>query len=135
MNYYNSKFGLVAGSNYQEVYKNVTKHYSALLKKTKRQPYIRSAYFIKQKIFFNVFWQHLFDKPYAVRAIRMKFFPATLELLQKSRNHPVTVENQNHKSELLHRFYGMTKDKQRFVVQIKQMKRSGKLYLVSIYPE
>lgn len=30
--------------------------------------------------------------------------------------------------------YGITKEKRKFVVQVKQIKRTGKLYLMSVYP-
>ena len=32
------------------------------------------------------------------------------------------------------RIYGITKEKRKFVVQVKQIKRTGKLYLMSVYP-
>lgn len=123
------------GSSYIEVKKTIDKYYALYQHKTKRQPYIRSAYFLKQKVFFNLFWVHLFDKSHKVRFIRLKYLPAGIDLIEHSRNHPFSVDNQNSKSETLHRFYGLTKDKSKFIVQIKQIKRSGKLYLMSIYPE
>lgn len=123
------------GSNYKEINKKVNSVYSSLQKRTRRQPYIRSAYFLKKKVFLNIFWRHLFDKTYTVRASRLKLLPAAIDLVQKSRNHPITIDNQNNKSESLHRFYGITKDKIKFIVQVKQIKRNGKLYLMSIYAE
>lgn len=135
MNYFQTKTGLSTGTNYKEVKKKADKSFSKIRKRTKRQPYLRSAYFLKQKIFFNLFWKHIFDKPYSVRIVRFKYFDATLDLIRNSRNHPVTIFNKRNKSEMLHRFHGLTKEKKKFIVQIKQVKRSGKLYLMSMYPE
>lgn len=134
MNYYQTKANLIPGSNYKELKRKVDSLFSSLQRKTKRQPYIRSAYFNKQKIFFNIFWTHLFDKSYSVREARLKLLTAGIELLTHSRNHPFTVDNQKNKSESLHRFYGQTNEKVKFVIQLKEIKSTGKLYLMSIYP-
>lgn len=134
MNFYQTKSQLLAGSNYKEIHRNYEKYFRSLQRKSKRQPYVRSAYFLKQKIFLNLFWVHLFDKTHNVRSVRLKYIPATIELLEHSRIDPVTILNLEAKSELFHRFYGLTKNKQKFVVQIKQIKSTGKLYLMSAYP-
>lgn len=134
MNYYQTKSSLNSGSSYDEVMKSAGKSFSIIKKRTKRQPYIRSVYFLKKKVFFNIFWKHIFDKTHSVRTPRLKYFDATIDLIKNSRNNPVTIDNQNIKSEVLHRFYGLTKERKKFVVQIKQIKRSGKLYLMSMYP-
>lgn len=134
MNFYQTKSPLSTGSNYKEIHRNYEKYFRSLQRKSKRQPYVRSAYFLKQKIFLNLFWVHLFDKTHNVRSIRLKYIPATIELLEHSRIDPVTILNLEAKSELFHRFYGLTKSKQKFVVQVKQIKSTGKLYLMSAYP-
>lgn len=134
MNYYQTKSSLISGSNYKEIKKKVDEIFSKIERRTKRQPYIRSAYFSKQKIFFNIFWRHLFDKQYSFRAERLRYFNATIELLQNSRNHPTTVDNPNKNSESLHRFYGLTREKYKFIVQVKEIKRTRKLYLISVFP-
>lgn len=134
MNFYQTKSQLLAGSNYKEIHRNYEKYFRSLQGKSKRQPYVRSAYFLKQKIFLNLFWLHLFDKTHNIRSIRLKYLPSAIELLEKSRNHPTTIQNLEAKSELFHRFYGLTRDRQKFVVQVKQIKRTGKLYFMSVYP-
>lgn len=134
MNYYQTKSQLLPGSSYKEILKSSDKYFSSLQRRSKRQPYIRSAYFLKQKIFLNLFWKHLYDKAHSVRGIRLRYLPAAVDLLEHSRNDPITIYNIEAKAELFHRFYGITKEKNRFVAQIKQIKRSGKLYLMSIYP-
>ena len=83
-------------------------------KQTKRRPYVRSTYFNKQKIFFDFFWKHLFQK--------------------NPKNHPLSEENPHKKSEILHRFAGLTKDKELFYVQIKENKRNNKKYFMSCFP-
>jgi hypothetical protein len=65
----------------------------------------------------------------------LRYLPAAIDLLEHSRNNPETVINVEAKAELFHRFHGITKEKSKFVVQIKQIKRSGKLYLMSVYPK
>ena len=122
------------GSTYREVYKHASVVFSKLKRRTKRQPYIRSAYFNKQKVFLNLFWKHLFNKPFKVRTERLKFFMAGVDLIVNSRNIPETKENIKDKNEVFHRFMGLTKEKEQFAVQIKEEKRSGKKYLMSIFP-
>ncbi|KKP40607.1 hypothetical protein A2130_03480 [Candidatus Woesebacteria bacterium GWC2_33_12] len=133
MNYYQTKSTLLHGSNYKEIKKNSDKLFASLQKQTKRQPYVRSAYFSKQKIFFNLFWIHLFDKPDKIRSERLRFLKCGIELIQKSRNHPESKDNLNNKAEILHRFMGITKNKIKFAVQIKEIKRTGKKYLMSVF--
>jgi len=50
------------GSNFTEVKKHALVEYSGIIKKTKRKPYVRSAYFNKNKVFLSLFWNHLYDK-------------------------------------------------------------------------
>ena len=64
---------------YKEAYRADAVVYSEIEKRTKRKPYVRSAYFSKQKIFFDYFWLHLRQKPFAERARRLKFFAEFLE--------------------------------------------------------
>jgi hypothetical protein len=66
---------------------------------------------------------------------RLKFFPCALELIEHSRLNPVSKDNPNKNSELLHRFKGETKQKEAFFVQIKEDKRSGEKFLISVFPE
>jgi len=56
-----------------------------------------------------------------------------MDLIEKSRNKPESLTNPNKKSELMHRFAGMTKDKQLFYVQVKENKK-GQKQLMSIFP-
>ena len=122
------------GTNYKEVYRAAVGVYSEIEKRTKRKPYVRSAYFSKQKIFFDYFWLHLRQKPFAERTRRLKLFQATIELIRNSRNNPASLQNPSKETELLHRFAGYTKGKELFYVQIKENKRTGRKQLMSMFP-
>lgn len=52
----------------------------------------------------------------------MKFYKTKA---QKSRFEPKSKENPNRRSEIIHRFGGITKDKELLYVQIKEDKRTG----------
>ena len=124
----------LSGTGYKEVYKAAIEIYSGIEKRTKRRPYLRSAYFHKQKIFFDYFWPHLLQKSFSERVRRLKLFPAAIELIRESRNHPLTAQNPSKETEVLHRFAGNAKDKKLFYVQIKENKRTGRKQLMSIFP-
>jgi len=130
---YSTKIKKLPGTNYGEVREHALYLYNQIKKRTKRRPYIRSAYFKKDKIFFDYFWSHLGQKGPKERFKRLKYFTATLEVIKNSRNHPSSKQNPNKLSEILHRFAGLTKDKELFYVQIKEDKRSGKKYFMSCF--
>jgi len=48
---------------------------------------------------------------------------------------PVSKENPNNPSEILHRFAGITKENELFFVQIKEDKKTGKKRFMSAYPD
>lgn len=132
---YSTKIKKLPGTNYTEVKKNAEIVFKEIKSKTKRRPYIRSAFFNKQKIFFDYFWTHLFQKGPKERMRRLKYFEAALEVIEKSRNHPTSGENPHKKGEILHRFAGLTKNKELFYVQIKEDKKSSNKYFMSVFPE
>ena len=131
---YQTKIQKLSGTSYAEVRKEALVLFNKIKAKTKRKPYIRSAYFNKQKIFFDFFWAHLNQKSPKERAKRLKYFEAAIDLMKNSRNHPVSGENPHKQGEILHRFAGLTKEKEIFYVQIKENKRSGKKYFMSCFP-
>ncbi len=135
MKIYKTKAKKLPGTSYKEIRKRAFGLHQELRKKTKRKPYVRSLYFKKEKIFIDLFWGHLFEKKnYWDQMRRMKFFACGLELIQKSNLEPVSKENPNKTAEILHRFAGMSADKELFFVQIKEDKRSGHKWLISIFP-
>ncbi len=110
-------------------------YFLAIKRKSKRKPYIRSIYFDKNKIFLHYFWEHLFQKVnWRDRMRRLKCFPAALELIAKTRVAPTSKDNPDKKDEILHRFLGKTKEGDKFMVQIKEFKKNGQKYLISIFP-
>lgn len=106
---YFTKVNKLPGTNYTEVKRNADIIFKQIKSKTKRRPYIRSAYFNKQKVFFDFFWQHLFKKSLKERVRRLKFFPCAIDLIKNSRILPTSKENVDNRNEILHRFLGQTK--------------------------
>jgi len=135
MKIYQTKSAKLPGTDWREVYKRSFGLYKQIKRKTKRQPYIRSAYFQKDKIFLEIFWHHLHEKQnFRDKVRRLKLFPAVIELIQNSRIEPSCIENPNKPKELLYRFTGVTSDKELFVVQIKKEKKNNKKWLISAFP-
>lgn len=135
MKTYQTKVKRLTGTDHREVYKKAFGLYKQIKSKTKRRPHIRSAYFNKSKIFLETFWHHLREKKnFRDKVRRMKYFPCALELIRKSRFEPISKENPNKRSEILHRFAGITKDKELFFVQVKEDKRTGQKWLMSVFP-
>lgn len=132
---YQTKIKKLPGTNYSEVRKHALLLLNQIKRKTKRRPYIRSAYFNKQKIFFDYFWVHLFEKNLKERVKRIKYFPCAIDLIRNSKIAPISKENIDNKNEILHRFIGKTKDKKMFFVQIKENKKNSKKYFMSCFPQ
>ncbi len=136
METYRTRVSKLAGTDYREIHKKARYFYERIRNRTKRRPYVRSAYFDKDKIFLDVFWSHLFGKPnWRDRVRRVKFLPPAIELIEHSRSEPESKENPNRSSEILHRFTGITPDQEIFYVQIKEDKRTSQKFLISIFPD
>lgn len=132
---YQTKYAKIPGTSYKEVYKSAMDTFRPIKNRTKRKPYIKSAYFSRRKIFFEYFWSHLWkSRGYKERTRRLKYFKVSLDLLRYSTYAPETKENAINKNELLHRFAGLTKEKELFYVQVKENKRSGRLHFMSCFP-
>lgn len=135
MNVYKVKSNKLHGTNFSEVCKNAFLLYKNIRKKTKRRAYIRSPYFNKEKIFLELFWSHLHEKfSHRDKIRRVRYFACAIELLQNSKFDPESKENVDRKSEILHRFTGITKNGEKFFVQVKEEKRSGQKWLMSVFP-
>jgi hypothetical protein len=134
VNFYKTKAGKLPGTSYKEVFKQARVVFNQIKRRTKRKPYIRSAYFDKQKVFFDFFWTHLHHKPPRERYNRLIFFKAAVELIRHSRNRPDSVVNRHKPSEMLHRFGGITKEGIEFYVQIKEHKIRKSKQLMSMFP-
>lgn len=124
-----------AGTNFHEVHKRAFGLHAGIKKKSKRRTYIRSAYFNKDKIFLDLFWQHLFEKKnWRDRVRRMKYYGCALELIQNSHFKPSSTKDPNKSTEVLHRFYGLTADNELFCVQIKENLKKKQKFLISVFP-
>lgn len=135
MKIYQTKTSKLSGTQYAEIYKEAFAFYRQIKSKTKRRPYIRAAYFKKDKIFLELFWHHLHEKlNMRDKARRIKYFSCAIDLIKNSKYEPSSKENPNKRSEILHRFAGMTKDNELFFVQIKEYKKNNQKWLISIFP-
>ncbi len=134
MIFYQTKINKLSGTDYMETRKQAIIVFNQIKRRTKRRPYIRSAYFNKQKIFFDYFWKHLFEKNFKTRTKRLKYFPSAIDLIKNSRIAPTSKENVDNRNKILHRFMGKTRNKETFFVQIKEDKKSGKKYFMSCFP-
>lgn len=136
MKVYKTKISKLSGSDYKEVNKNAFGLYNEIRKKTKRRPYVRSAYFNKSKIFIELFWLRIWqNQNFRDKIRRIKYFPCAIELIRKSKLDPSSKQNPNKPTEILHRFAGTTKENDLFYVQIKEDKKTGEKWLMSVFPE
>jgi len=131
---YKTKAKKLSGTDYREIRRNALASYELIRKRTKRRPYVRSAYFNKEKIFLGLFWGHLYEKNYRDQRRRMKLFNCAIELIQKSRINPVSKVNVDKPRETLHRLSGLTPDNELFFVQIKEDRIKKQKWLTSIFP-
>ncbi|MEK7544854.1 MAG: hypothetical protein AAB551_01870 [Patescibacteria group bacterium] len=135
MKIYQAKSKKIAGTEFKEVRKKAFEICQEIKRRSKRRAYVRSSYFKKDKIFIDLFWEHLFDKQsWKDRVRRLKYFPAAIEPTRKSPFEPRSKENPNKKNEILHRFAGMTQEKDLFFVQIKEDKKSCQKFFISVFP-
>src|ERR1700712_5714165 len=128
MQVYVTRYSKLSGSNFAEVKLAAQAVYNQYVAHTKRQPYIRSKYFKNDKVFLAYFWDHLWQKNWRDRMRRLKYLPAAPDLIKNSTFEPSTKQNVNKSSDRLHRFYGLTRDKDLFYIQIKEEVSSGKKY-------
>ncbi|MFA6193760.1 MAG: hypothetical protein WC726_02785 [Parcubacteria group bacterium] len=132
---YQTKSKKISGTSYGEVFHGAFAVFDEIKKKTKRRPYVRSAYFKKEKIFLDYFREHLFQKRPNERMKRLRFFKAAIELVKHSKNEPVGKANPNKSNEVVYRFAGLTAEKELFYVQIKEDKRKRKYFMSCFPPE
>ncbi len=131
---YQTKIKKLPGTKYIEIRKQAIILFNQIKRRTKRKTYIRSAYFNKQKVFFDYFWPHLMQKSLKERTRRLKYFSCAVDLARNSKMIPTSKENVDNKNEILHRFIGQTKEKEIFFVQIKENKKTGRKYFLSCFP-
>jgi hypothetical protein len=132
---YQTKIKRLPGTDYREVYPKAFSIYKEIRAKTKRRPYLRSAYFNKEKVFIDYFWQHLWQKIWPDRFRRLKYYACAIDLIQNSRAEPVSKPNPNRPREILHRFAGLTPEKDLFHVQISEDTKTGRKDFTSVFPD
>ncbi|HEX4774281.1 MAG TPA: hypothetical protein VH234_02080 [Candidatus Saccharimonadales bacterium] len=135
MKLYKSKYRKLPGSSYDEVAPLARKEFHRVKKLTKRQPYVRSVYFAKNKVFLSLFWEHLAQKHRGEKAARLKLYICALDLLRHSPHTPDTIFDAKNLNILLHRFTGETEDGTLFYVQVKHDKRTGRKDFMSVFPK
>ena len=133
MNLYQTRSRKLSGTSYSEIIKKARLVFHSIEKRSKRTAYLKSPYFNKEKIFLNLFWDHLNQKHQRERKCRLKFLPCAFELIENSRNKPVSKPNPNDKTEILHRFGGLTPDSTLFYVQIKENIKTGRKDFMSVF--
>jgi hypothetical protein len=132
---YKSKYDELPGSSLDEILALARHEYHLIQKKTPRRvPYVRSTYFMKNKVFINNFWEHLNQKPPKERILRLKFYRCAIDLLRHSNVAPDTIFTYVDMNIGLHRFYGQTRSGHYFCVQVKANKRTGRKDFMSVFP-
>ena len=131
--FYKCKRAVIKGENYAEIVKKARRIYHELTRQTKRDPFIRSSYFDKEKVFLNPFWSHINIKRQKDRKRRLVFYGCAIELIIENRTLPDIPFKS--KTEQLFRFKGVSADGQEFTVQIREELRTGKKYFTSVFPE
>lgn len=136
MRHYQTSVSKIKGSDFKEVHKKAFDLFLQIKKKSKRKPYIRSKYFHKQKIFLQLYWEHLFEKEnWRDRLRRVKLYAAAIEMLQLSDYEPITRESLQKKGEIFYRFGGISAEGDYFFVHIKEDKKRKQKFLISIFPK
>lgn len=135
MRAYQSKYRKISGTSYSELYKKANRIYLSMKSQTKRRVYVRSKYFGNDKVFLSLFWQHQHSKlNIRDKARRIRYYNCALDLIRNTKFHPTSKEAVLGGSYILHRFTGITVDKEIFLVQIKENKRNGQKYFLSVFP-
>lgn len=131
---YKCKTVKLSGTSYAEIERQARKLHNQIAARTKRNPYVRSTYFRKDKIFINLLWQHLHQKRRRDRKRRLRYYACAIELLRNTKLEAVSKENPNRPGEILHRFAGLSGDGDIFYVQVKEVKRTDNKFLMSVFP-
>ncbi len=131
---YITKIKKYAGTNYGEVYAKAKFLYNSISSKSKRRPYIRSAFFRKEKIFLDLFWLHLAEKNKNDRLRRLRQYACAIDLIQKTRLKPDLQRNRERSNEILYRFYGRNGSEEDFIVQIRENIKTKEKNFMSVFP-
>lgn len=131
---YTSKYSLLPGSAYDEVISRAHREHNFIKRRTKRQPYVKSKYFSGDKVFLNIFWNHLVQKRRGEQTVRAKLYLCAIDLLRNTTFDPESIFGYDRPNEILHRFKGRSREGQLFVVQVRQNKKTGRKDFMSVFP-
>lgn len=135
MQVYKTKIRKLSGVHWHQVHEKAFDQYKSIRRKTKRRPYVRSPYFQKEKVFLQLFWNHLYEKTnIRDKTRRLKYFPCAIELIENSKVKPTTQVSKEEPNIHLHRFAGITPEGDNFFVQIKEERKRGQKWLMSVFP-
>ncbi|MCA9325603.1 hypothetical protein KDA23_06105 [Candidatus Saccharibacteria bacterium] len=135
MQIFQSSFGKFPSTSHGEVLRLARREFHKIQKRTpRRQAYVRSKYFRKDKIFVNQFWQHLGQKRAGDQVRRLRLYNCAIDLIRNTSISPETIFSKADSNLLLHRFAGKTKDNEPFIVQVKENKRTGRKDFMSVFP-
>ncbi len=132
---YKTKVKRLAGTDYYEVYSKAKFLYKTISSRTKRRPYVRSAYFNKEKVFLDYFWHHIGTKSQRDRLRRLKQYACAIDLIKNSKMEPNSKLNSDKPSEILHRFSGMNGSGDNFLVQITEDIKNEEKSFMSVFPD
>lgn len=134
MEIYRTTVKRYSGTDDTEITAKARRQYKELKKKSRRRTYVRSAYFNNQKVFLDLFWHHLSEKNAKDRNRRLRYYPCAIDLIQHSRAQPSSKRNPNKSREIVHRFAGITPDRELFYVQIKEDTKRKQKFFLSVFP-
>lgn len=133
--FYKTKIAPFSGARWAEVSKKAFRFFNAIKSRTKRRPYVRSEYFGGQKVFLDLFVRHLFEKiDIRDKTRRIKYLACAIDLIEHNRLAPETKPHSDDSSCVVHRFTGITQKGEIFRVQIKERRRTGEKWFMSVFP-
>ena len=135
MKFYQSKYPLLPGSSLDEVLPLARSSYKRICAKTRRIPYINTKCksFKTAKVFLDVFWTHIFQKSPKERTARLKLYQCALDTLRNSRIEPESQPSFDQRVRL-YRLYGVSREGKKFCIQIKEERKTGRKYFMSVFP-
>lgn len=126
---------MLPGSSSLEVTKAARKVYRQISSQSKRQPYIRSRYFNKEKVFVGSFWPHLLQKRRSDQVRRLKFFLCAIDLIRQTTALPISIAESQKPGSTLYRFEGLSSEGRHFYVQIIESNKTGRKDFISVFPK
>lgn len=125
---------MLAGTSYKEVLSAARMQYHLIEKRNPRRlPYVRSAYFMSDKVFLNIFWDHLKQKHPSDQVRRLRLYRCAIDALQYATTEVEAYAPSTDTSVILYRLHAVTKEGVQFCVQVKFNKDSGRKDMMSAF--